>query len=116
MKITENLTDDMVMLELGQRIARLRIDRNLSQSGLAQMSGVGKRTLERLENGTQVQTRSLIRVLRSLEQLDALNILLPEADLRPMEALSFKGKSRKRVSRSRKKSDASKTWTWGSET
>jgi transcriptional regulator with XRE-family HTH domain len=99
MTISGSLSDDAVMKELGRRIAQLRIDSNYTQEYLAQRAGVGKRTLERLEKGMQVQTSSLVRVLRSLGLLDALEGLLPSADIRPMDMLRLK-KNRRRRARS----------------
>jgi transcriptional regulator with XRE-family HTH domain len=99
MKITESLTDDAVMQELGKRIARLRIDSNYTQEKLAERAGVAKRTLERMEKGLQAQTTSLVRVLRSLGQLDCLDMILPPADeIRPMDLLRLKKKQRQRAS------------------
>jgi hypothetical protein len=58
---------------------------------------VGKSTLERLEKGKQVQTSSLVRVLRSLGQMDVLEGLLPAADIRPMDLLRLKKNRRQRA-------------------
>jgi transcriptional regulator with XRE-family HTH domain len=97
MIISGDLNDDAVMQELGRRIAQLRIDSNYTQEYLAERAGVGKRTLERLEKGKQVQTSSLVRVLRSLGQLDVLEGLLPAADIRPMDLLRLKKNRRQRA-------------------
>lgn len=116
MKITGSLNEDAVMIELGRRIERLRIDRELTQNELAEQAGIGKRTLERLENGYQVQTSSLIRTLRCLGRLEALDTVVPEAGTRPIEMLKLQGKSRKRVSKARGTKNTMRTWTWGDET
>jgi transcriptional regulator with XRE-family HTH domain len=96
MIISSDLSDDAVMREAGRRIAQLRIDLNYTQEYLAKQAGVGKRTLERLENGMQVQTTNLIRVLRILGRLDILEELLPSGDMRPMD-LRFKKGRRQRA-------------------
>jgi transcriptional regulator with XRE-family HTH domain len=97
MTITGSLSDDAVMRELGRRIAQIRIDSNYTQEYLAERAGLGKRTLERLEKGKQVQTTSLVRVLRSLGQLDNLEALLPSTDIRPMDMLRLKKNRRQRA-------------------
>jgi transcriptional regulator with XRE-family HTH domain len=97
MTISGDLSDDAVMKELGRRLAQLRIDSNYTQEYLAQRAGIGKRTLERLEKGMQVQTSSLVRVLRSLGQLDILEGLLPATDIRPMDMLRLKKNRRQRA-------------------
>ena len=64
MRITENLTDDAVLAELGARLARWRLEKNLTQAELSDRAGVGRRTIQRLEAGESVQVTSLVRVLR----------------------------------------------------
>jgi transcriptional regulator with XRE-family HTH domain len=97
MIISGDLNDDAVMKELGRRLAQLRVDSNYTQEYLAERAGLGKRTLERLEKGMQVQTASLVRVLRGLGLLDALEGLLPAADIRPMDLLRLKKNRRQRA-------------------
>jgi DNA-binding XRE family transcriptional regulator len=65
MPIHRLMSDAALLQELGQRIARLRLERNLSQSQLAEQAGISKRTLERLEAGAAATQLSLfLRVLR----------------------------------------------------
>ena len=113
MRISSSSGDDEIMVELGQRIVQLRISLGLSQESLAEQAGIAKRTMERLKNGMQVQSRSLIRVLRILGQLENLDLLIPPVQTSPMEALKHKKVARKRVSSPRKQSDPDKSWTWG---
>jgi DNA-binding XRE family transcriptional regulator len=115
MKITEFLTDDAVMGELGRRLAQYRVDGMYTQEHLAEKAGIGKRTLERLENGMQVQTPSLIRVLRSLGLLGGLEILVPQVDVRPMDMLKLKKKRRQRASSVYKIQTPYTGWVWEDE-
>ncbi|GHV40577.1 transcriptional regulator [Spirochaetia bacterium] len=117
MKIDELLTDDAVMGELGKRLAQYRVDMMYTQEYLAEKAGVGKRTLERLEKGMQVQTPSLIRVLRSLGLLGGLEILVPQVDIKPMDMLKLKKKRRQRASAFHKFQlpVPSKGWVWEDE-
>ena len=64
MKITAPLADAAILVELGSRIARLRLERNLKQAELAAQAGIGKRTLERMEAGGPTE---LIHLGRSEE-------------------------------------------------
>lgn len=100
MEFTTNLTDTAVLEELGQRITRQRVDRNLTQAALADSAGLAKRTLERLESGSSVQLVSLIRVLRVLDLLPQLDAVLPPAEPGPLDHLQRAGKRRQRASRS----------------
>ena len=63
----ENLnTDEYLLAELGERLARQRLDMGVTQADLAFEAGISKRTLERIEAGETVQFTSIIRVLRAL--------------------------------------------------
>lgn len=118
MPIDAGLTDDAVLEELGRRIARTRLERNLTQSELSTEAGVGLATVQRLEAGHAVRTTSLIRVLRELEVLDALNLLVPEPTPSPIELLSLHGKRRRRAGSPRSAEaapDESRPWRWGDE-
>jgi transcriptional regulator with XRE-family HTH domain len=112
MKIENDMSDNLVLEELGKRIARRRIDSNFSQAELAEESGVSKRTVERIESGSAAKTSNLIRILRILDLMDGVNNLVPEVGVRPMEQLEMKGSERKRVS---KKQRAGSEWRWGDD-
>ena len=115
MKIISTMTDEAILAELGRRITRLRIDAGLTQAGLAAAAGIGKRTLERLEDGEQVQVSSLVRVLKALGAAESLDVLLPDAEIRPMDMLQHEGRPRQRASRPRRQKSAEIGWKWGDE-
>lgn len=118
LKITNLLTDDAVLNELGARIARLRIDRGMTQDSLAAAAGIAKRTLERLENGDQVQLSTLISVLRELGRLDTMDLVVPEVEIRPVQMLEAKAHTRKRAPRGAAagtRDVAPGAWKWGDE-
>ncbi len=114
MKIEKQMSDETILVELGQRLARRRIDMGLTQAQAAGEAGVGKRTVERIEGGRDTQVATLIRLLRALDLADELNALVPEPRLRPMDLLKLKGKERKRAS-SRRSDRAEGDWQWGDE-
>jgi transcriptional regulator with XRE-family HTH domain len=117
MLIEPNTPDDLVLRELGERLARTRLEKNLSQAGLAQEAGVSKRTVERIEAGEAVKSNSLIRVLRGLGLLEALDRLVPEPLPSPVERLRLQGRRRQRAGtrRSACEAPAGKPWRWGDE-
>ncbi len=116
MQITRFLSDDTILAELGTRIARYRLERQLTQAALAEQAGVAKRTVERIEAGASAQMSSLIRVLRVLDLLPALDRLIPAAGPRPMDLLKHKGKVRQRASARRRSGPPAEPWSWDDET
>jgi transcriptional regulator with XRE-family HTH domain len=115
MQLTSELTDQAILEETGARLARLRVEKNLSQAALAEASGVSKRTIERLERGeAATQLSGFIRVCRALGLIERLEALLPEAPASPVEQAKLLGRRRQRAS-SRRGHGADKPgeWTWG---
>lgn len=120
MRITPDLTDETVLGELGTRLARTRLERNLTQRELAEQAGVERKSLQRIEAGEPVKLTSFVRVLRALGLLDALEELVPAPTPSPIELLKLHGRERRRASgrrghRAAPREDRSPTWRWGDE-
>lgn len=115
MSFSNLLNDEAVLKEMGQRIGQHRVDRGMTQAGLAQKAGIAKRTVERFESGHPTQTETFIRILRILGLLDNLDALLPEPGPRPMDLLKLKGRERRRASSPRDNTKKKRPWSWGDE-
>jgi transcriptional regulator with XRE-family HTH domain len=118
MKLTAQVSDEVFLEELGGRVARMRLSKNLTQAALAEQAGVSKRTLERLESGeVAVQLSGLVRVSRALGLAENWDALIPEIGPSPMAQLKRQGRRRQRASGSRGDETASAPakWTWGEE-
>ena len=116
MRFTDDLTDETVLRELGQRIARLRLDRDLTQQQLADEAGLSRHTLLRLEDGESVRSAALLRVLRALQLLEGLEALVPEPLPSPLDQLEREGAQRRRASGRRGSAGDSTepdSWQWG---
>jgi transcriptional regulator with XRE-family HTH domain len=114
MKITKQATDDTVLAELGGRLARIRLERNLTQGQLAEQAGVSKRTVERLESGAvATQLSGFIRVCRVLGMLERLDTLVPEPVPSPVAQLKMRGRQRQRASTTKAIKSSAKKWQWG---
>lgn len=109
------LSDETVLKELGQRIARYRLNQNKTQAALAQEAGVSLRTMARIEHGDSVQMVSMIRVLRALQLIANLDALIPAPALSPLQQLKMQGKQRQRASVGIAEPKADTPWTWGDE-
>lgn len=114
MKILKQHTDQAILTEVGDRLSRARLDKNLSQAQLALEAGVSKRTIERMEAGESVQITSFVRVLRALGRIEALDAIIPESDGRPMDLLRRQGKRRQRAAPSQS-DETEQPWSWGDD-
>jgi transcriptional regulator with XRE-family HTH domain len=115
MKISPLLTDDAILAELGERMARRRIDLQLTQADVAEQAGIAKRTVERIEAGASAQMSSIIRILRVLELLPDLDTIIPEVAARPMDLLLRKGKVRQRATSRNRADRPEQPWSWDDE-
>jgi len=118
MQIDSMLTDSAVLTELGSRLSRRRLDRNMSQLQLADEAGVGRSALQSIERGEPVAVTSFIRVLRALGLADALNRLVPEPTASPMELLRLQGRQRQRATGAHRPGAPEPEpgpWRWGDE-
>jgi transcriptional regulator with XRE-family HTH domain len=119
MKLTAELTDDAILRELGARLARRRVEADLTQKRLAEEAGVSKSTLEHIEAGRSTDSRLLVRVMRALKLVEGLEGLVPDRPPSPIALLRQKGRERKRVrSAQGPRSSAAPqavpgTWKWG---
>lgn len=101
--------DQVILAELGRRLARCRLNAGVTQSALAFEAGISKRTLERVEAGESVQLTNFLRLLRALDLLANLEALVPPDEPGPMDLLRMKGKRRQRASSARATKDAGGT-------
>ena len=116
MKISKLLADDAILAEIGERVARRRLDLQLTQAEMAEQAGVAKRTVERIEAGASAQMSSIIRILRVLDLLPGLDRMISEVGPRPMDLLKRKSKVRQRASRRRRSDRPGKPWSWDGKT
>lgn len=115
MKLTSDNSDGAVLKEIGNRIARYRLNQDKTQAALAQEAGVSNRTITRVENGNSIQASSLIRILRALKLLENLDGLIPEPVASPVQQLKMQGKQRKRASSKLETPHKEGTWSWEEE-
>ncbi|MCD9008019.1 helix-turn-helix domain-containing protein [Luteimonas sp. XNQY3] len=109
------VSESMVLHQLGERLAALRLAQNLTQAELAEQAGVSKRTVERLESGaTATQLSTFLRVCRVLGLQGRLDQLVPEPAVSPVALLrQEKRQTRKRASnRQDVAAPPAKRWEW----
>jgi DNA-binding XRE family transcriptional regulator len=113
MKISADISDDLALREIGNRISQYRLNQNTPQATLANEAGVSKRTIIRVEQGHSTQTSNLIRILRALKLLGNLEALIPEPAISPIQQVKMHGKRRKRASSPSAKAKPDAPWSWG---
>lgn len=117
MPISRTATDQVVLEELGARLRGLRLERNMSQADLAAEAGIGRVTLQRLEEGQSASMTTFVRVARALGLLDGIDRWIPERGPSPIEEVQRRGKQRKRAGSPREghARPDSRPWRWGDE-
>ncbi len=114
MKIDQNMTDKVLLTLIGERLAGLRLARNLTQQQLAEQAGLGLRTVQRLELGAAAtQLSGFVRVCRVLGLAEHFETLIPEPAASPMAQLKQQGRKRQRATGKKAEAGKTKKWTWG---
>lgn len=72
---------------LGERLKRLRLNRNLDQRTTAEKAGISEKALRNLESGRGSTVETLLRVLKALDYLQGLDMLAPEISVNPLDLL-----------------------------
>ena len=120
MKIDGFIRNDLVLKELGRRIAQKRIRQNRSQKVFAREAGISRSGLQRLEQGDLgVRLSTFVSALRALGCIQSMDSIIPNDALTPLEVVKLttlaKKGCKKRASR-RKSSAAVSVMQWGDGT
>ena len=113
MRISGDTSDRAILRELGSRLARHRLNGNVTQATLAARAGVSTPTVQRIEQGSSTQAANLVRILRALKLLDNLEALIPEPAVSPIQQARLRGRTRRRASSSSSDvREPSPEWRW----
>jgi transcriptional regulator with XRE-family HTH domain len=116
MNLEELMTDDAVLAELGRRLAQNRLERNWTQAEMAAQAGLGQATVQRAERGESIQMTSMVKLLRTLGLLGALDAAVPESIVLPIAQLEREQHHGRRRASGRRRAAGEadeKPWTWG---
>ncbi len=102
--------------ELSKRAKAYRISAGMTQSDLADASGVSLRTIQYFENGRDIKLDSFIKLIMAMG-LDAnLEMLIPDVENSPIRLLEKEKRGQKSRQRVRKKRDnVDRGFKWGDE-
>ena len=98
--------------DLGHRIERYRLNRNITQAQLAREAGVSKRTVIRVEQGHSVQMANFLRIIAVLGLAEQLELMIPEPLISPIQQLALQGKQRQRASSPKSHENEQQEWRW----
>lgn len=116
MKQSENVRYEDALTQLGKKIATTRLYLGFTQEELATQANIGKRTLERIENGEPSQTLNILKILKVLRLDQNFFEIFPEPEISPMAYLHGKRKLPKRIRKPTTAQEAAETaWKWGDE-
>jgi transcriptional regulator with XRE-family HTH domain len=96
--ISPTATTREILAELGRRIQGYRLQQNRTLESVATEAGVSTPTAQRAESGKNPTLASVIRILRALGRLDALDDFLPTPLVSPIEIAQRGGHAPKRAS------------------
>jgi len=95
------MSDPTILEEIGSRLQRHRLNRDVTQQDLARHAGVSRTLVQNLESGRGCTLKGFVRVLRALELLPQLEVFLRDPGPSPLQLARLAGRSRRRASGSR---------------
>lgn len=94
------MADPEIVKEICRNIRTMRINRNISQQALADMSGLDRTTISRMESGRSATLLTIVQILRALDNLNILSVFNEkEPEISPIQLLRLEEKKRKRASK-----------------
>ena len=88
-----------LIAEIGRRLRKKRLNKNLSQKKLAAISGISRTTISDVENGKMYTVLTLIQMLRGLQSLDEFDAFIPDLGISPLQLSKLNGSARRRASK-----------------
>ena len=99
-----NMTAAALTEEIGERLKQARLNQNLTQSEVATLSGVARKTVLNAEKG-KVQLEIFIAIMMALNLTEQLDLFLPKQKVSPLQLAALQGKKRQRASGQRSNTD-----------
>ena len=90
-------TTTEIIQELGARLRAYRLRQNKSLDEVACEAGLGYATVVRAEAGRNPTIATVVRILRVLGRLEALETFLPEPLVSPLQLAASRGHQRQRA-------------------
>jgi len=104
------MSDKALTEHVGRFVKEKRLEQNKTQAILAHDAGISRSTLSLLEKGETVTLQTLIQVLRTLDQLQVLDVFSVQTLVSPMLLAKMELKKRKRARSKDSNSSTNSTW------
>ena len=91
--------------EIGDRLKQARLNRDLTQSEVAELAGIARKTVLNAEKG-KVQLDIMIALLMALDLTQQIDLFFPKQEIYPLQLVKLQGKKRQRASGQRSNNDA----------
>ena len=97
-------TTKEILREVGARLRGFRLRQNVTQADLAETAGVGHATVKRAEAGESIRLETIVKILRALGRVEALDSFLPEPLVSPIQLVEQRDRGRQRARQRARKS------------
>ena len=90
-------TDREIIQEIGSRLRAYRLQQNVTIKEVSQIAGLDPNTIVNAEAGRDPRLSTLVRILRALGRLEAVDSFLPPPGISPLQLVKLQGKPRQRA-------------------
>ena len=97
--ISYSMSNIAVLKEIGAQIRQMRLNQNISQEKLSEMSGLSRKAIGDIERNGKGTMMSIVQMLRALERMELLNLFSTEVLVSPLQVAKMYGKKRQKASR-----------------
>ena len=93
-----SMSDKSIISSIGEYIKHQRLVQNKTQAKIAEIAGINRWTMSKIENGDPISLTSLIQILRALNLLDVLDVFKTQSQLSPLALAKLERQKRQRAS------------------
>ena len=94
-----SMSDKSIVSIIGEYIKHQRLTQNKTQANIAEIAGINRWTMSKIENGDPISLTSLIQILRALNLLEVLNVFKTQSQLSPLKLAKLEKQKRQRASK-----------------
>ena len=92
-----SMSDKAIISSIGEYVKHQRLIQNKTQAKIAEIAGINRWTMSKIENGEAISLILLIQILRALNLLNVLDNFKIETQLSPLELAKIERQKRQRA-------------------